>query len=263
MPYENGILRSVSMSDVSNHASRGKFEKYNQARTFRGQYVACAAKQLEDTIDCAEETRRIVKSFFSKINTREWALVGTIPQERQVKISNATTQHYSDIGTKKGKTRDSVYVRGLVNIYKPNTQTIICNSGWTTDNCENFPQNFPLALPCYSFKWSEGRYMIGSMRASVDYRCKVVAILQSTIMPMEGSRFGFENIGIKGIYNFFWNPLSKFVPNFKVPEKSKVLLSTQTRKFSKKPPSRLCTVEKFISTLTATHTPENIEPSYG
>lgn len=62
--------------------------------------------------------------------------------------------------------------------------------------------------------------MIGSTQAAVDKKRKRIMIIAPTIMSTRKGAYGAEDIGMKGIRNFFyWNPTcgSGLVPRFVKP----------------------------------------------
>lgn len=105
-------------------------------------------------------------------------------------------------------------VAALVEDVVPGTKTFVCNTGWVRPACDggsrqgrrSTPERLIFALPQYSFHWSDGNFMIGSLRAAIDEDKKHITISAPTLMSKVGNKYGLEDIGQEGIRNFFyWN----------------------------------------------------------
>lgn len=210
---------SVRYNSLFNEHSR-KYETH-VTRSLHSAYSNCGHDQVALSIKCAMKTAQIVKAFSRSIDTCDWQLTVQIPKEAKVWKSKMITRKYQlwdGYLLKPVLERGICWVPALEEKYLPRTRTIFCNSGWVTDNYNSMPQKLLLALPHYSFKWSGRKYMIGSLRASIDHKAQRITITTPTLMSREGKLYGCEDIGIKGIRNYFyWNRSSSFVQDFEKP----------------------------------------------
>lgn len=187
------------------------------------------------SIHCAQKTAQIVRDFLCAVNTHGWLITVQIPTKTSVKKSKTTitnvarremaTSSYErsychNLGrdVQQTTTKHTWCAPALKEAYLPNKKTIMCNSGWVTDDCDNTSKELLSALPHYSFMWSGRQFMIASLQASIARRERRITIIAPTLMSREGNVYGFEDIGMKGICNYFyWNPSSRYVPNFVKP----------------------------------------------
>lgn len=172
--------------------------------TVHSDFASCALLQINGRIRSAIEADKVVHAFSRKVES-DWHLKVVKPTQRRVNLPPSIDS--------------PSFLFSLQEPYMPETQTIMCNTGWTTDNDYNeVPQQLLLALPHFSFKWSNRQFMIGSLQASIDHRHKLITIIAPTLMSREGNKYGCEDLGMKGICNYFcWNPRNRYVPNFEVP----------------------------------------------
>lgn len=148
-----------------------------------------------------------MRSFRREVDMRGYDISVQVPTETKVRNTKAQ-------GTGTGP----LLVPALIEPYLQDTQTIMCNSGWTTDDRDGSAQRLLLALPHYSYVWSDCEFMIGSLQASIDNDCKRITIRAPTLMSRVGNVYGCEDIGMKGIRNYFyWHPSNRLVPEFVKP----------------------------------------------
>lgn len=181
----------------------GKYEVSHVTRTVNSDFAHRAREQVGASILSVKKTNEVVQSFSRHINTGGWDITVQEPTETSVKISS--TKHMST-------------VPALTEPYLPDIQTIMCNSGWTTKDRDSPAHKLLLALPHYSYMWSKQQFMIGSLQASIDDRHKRITIKAPTLMSRNGNDYGYEDIGMRGIQNYFyWHPSSRYVPKFVKP----------------------------------------------
>lgn len=180
-------------------------------RTVNPHYASNGRDEIAASILSAMKTKQVVRSFRHDVDTRGYDISVQVPTETSLRISDGHTT--KGTGVVEGK---RAYVMpALTEPYLPDTQTIMCNSGWTTDERDGTAQRLLLALPHYSYMWSGREFMVGSLQASIDTERRRITIRAPTLMSRAGRTYGSEDIGMKGIRNYFyWHPSSRLVPQF-------------------------------------------------
>lgn len=215
-------LFSVRYNTVYNKDT--KTEETIVTRILRSDYSNPQHNQAEIYVTCATMTAKIVEDFYKNTDTAGWQLTVQIPEATKMKrIKTIFEKDASNYPNKRPTSRtEEWYAPVLKEKYFPDTQNIFCNSGWVTEKFENMPEKLLLALPHYSFVWSEKEYMIGSIQASIDIKEKKITIIAPTLMSKIENQYGYEDTGEKGMGNYFhWNKSSSFVPQFEKPQYSK------------------------------------------
>lgn len=186
----------------------GEYEVSHVTRTVQIEFAHRAREQVAASILCAKKTKEVVRSFSHDVDTRDWHITVQVPTETNMRTSSS---------------KHSSSVPALMEPYLPDTQTIMCNSGWITEGRDGTAQKLLLAVPHYSYMWSRREFMIGSLQASIDHRHKRITIKAPTLMSREGNVYGCEDIGMKGICNYFyWHPSSRYVPDFVKPRQTQI-----------------------------------------
>lgn len=184
----------------------GRYEVSHVTRTVNSEFAYRAREQVAASIASAKKTRSVVQSFSRHVDTRDWDIKVQAPTETRVSVKSKKHKHNQQT------------VPALTEPYLPDTHTIMCNSGWITEYRDGTAHKLLLALPHYSYVWSGRQFIIGSLQASIDYERKAITIKAPTLMSREGNVYGYEDIGMKGIRNYFyWNPRSRYVPDFVKP----------------------------------------------
>lgn len=179
-----------------------QYETSHITRSLHSSFSHCGHDQVSLSILCARKTAQLLRSFRREVNMCDYDISVVMPCKTTIK--------------KKSSSRNSTWCApALREDYVPGTKTIFSNSGWTTNDLDGAPKNLLLALPHYSYVWSDKKFIIGSTQAAVDRRKKTIKLVAPTLMSRKAQTYGAEDIGIRGICNFFyWNPSSTLVHDF-------------------------------------------------
>lgn len=182
-----------------------RYETSHVTRSLHSTFSHCGDGQVCSSILAAEKTLQVVRSFRREVDRCGYDIFVDVPVETSVKKKNSTRRYKWCAPALKEK-------------YYPGTKTVFCNTGWTSNEFEGTAKKLLFALPHYSYVWSDGKFMIGSTQAAVDTRKRTITLVAPTLMSKKAQTYGAEDIGIRGIRNFFyWNPSSRLVPDFVTP----------------------------------------------
>lgn len=172
----------------------------------RGHY--CDHDHLSVAMEAAKKTEEVVASFLRCVNTCGWTI-----HVQQPRLARTRPFDARPLGT------EALFERSLGLVYRYNT-----NSGWHRDTKSNHaryktPNHLLQALSHFSFAWSKHKLAVCNLRAHVNHSKKEIIICMPTIMTTVGGVYGCEDLGMKGLQNFFkWHPCNQFCCGYAVPK---------------------------------------------